>query len=148
MNNERLKVYREMLSELKDERERIDWQIAWLEQKVLSDSRRIALMATSDENPKSPPEKRIYKKNPATKKSSILDLAAQVLGNAGSPLHGTILVEGLHARGSQTTMRSVTNRMPKDDRFENLGQNTWALKKWPDELKEKYRNKTRHHNAK
>jgi hypothetical protein len=76
----------------------------------------------------------------AKQKSSttIRDAAFEVLSKEGAPLHAEVLAERINKDYSKTTNQRALAASLKDDgeqRFDNIGHNTWALNKWPEEKK-------------
>ena len=154
MDKQRVSVYREMLAELKEERKQIDWQITWLQGKITSARQEPnTIMVFGDEFKPAegvevvPADRELdasfYKRNPAEPiKAGMTDIVEAILLEANRPLHAKNILEGLKTRGNTTTtIKSLTGSMPQDSRkrFENLGKNVWALRKWPDDMKDSYK---------
>ena len=143
MNKEREKVYREMLTDLKNELQNIEWQIKWLESKVslgkevpdvtviFNAERHLEPSLFQDDITQ-------VKRNPAPTEPTVTDLIESILDNNQLPMHGSEILLQLHDKGrTGSTMKSITGGMPQDSkgRFKNLGKNTWALSKWPETMK-------------
>lgn len=69
------------------------------------------------------------------------DLCETILREAGKPLHGKVILEKLAEKNRPTSPKSLSGTMPQDTRkrFENLGENVWALAEWPESAKAAYR---------
>lgn len=67
------------------------------------------------------------------------DAVAKVLSEADRPLHVKFIAEGIQKLGKTATARSLPGTMIQDSkkRFENIGENTWALVAWPESKKTK-----------
>ena len=65
------------------------------------------------------------------------DAVAKVLSEANKPLHAKDIAEGIKKHGKTATARSLPGTMIQDSkkRFENIGENTWALADWPESKK-------------
>ena len=82
-----------------------------------------------------PPEK---KPTPKAKPISILNAAHAILDKEGAPLHANLLADRINAEyGHHTNGKSLAASLPGDStqRFDNIGNNTWVIRQWPDEKK-------------
>jgi DNA-directed RNA polymerase delta subunit len=71
---------------------------------------------------------------------SNLDAAYKILTDTGAPVHADKLAEQINAAyGKKTHGKSLAASLPDDStqRFDNIGNNTWTLREWPDEKKVK-----------
>ena len=72
------------------------------------------------------------------KPMSILNAAHAVLEKEGAPLHAEVLTKRINeSYGKNTNLKSIAATLPGDStgRFDNIGNNTWVLRAWPDEKK-------------
>lgn len=80
-------------------------------------------------------------KKPVTTKAkpiSILNAAHAILDKEGAPLHAEILAKRINeAYGKNTNGKAIAANLPGDStkRFDNVGNNTWALHAWPEDKK-------------
>lgn len=75
---------------------------------------------------------------------SQLDLSENALRQAGQPKHINWIISKLAEQDRPTTVHSLSSTLRQDGkkRFENLGQNVWALTEWPDSIKHQDRKET------
>ena len=104
--------------------------------------KRAAVVATPEATETAKPaESSKPKSAPATPiktKVSILNGAHAVLEREGAPLHANVLADRINAEyGHHTNAKSIAATLPGDStkRFDNIGNNTWVIRAWPDEKK-------------
>jgi DNA-directed RNA polymerase delta subunit len=73
-----------------------------------------------------------------------LDHCEEILDEARKSLHIDILISKLAERGIVTKAVNLSSPLKRDpqNRFQNLGKNTWVLTKWPDAIKNQGRKET------
>lgn len=142
MSESKISHYNAVLSDLKAERKDLDIMIARIEQRIATLKGETPRQNQVADTSNFPLLEEPFVANTVLQNLGVSDIAELILKQAGQPLHATVILENLHARGrTQTTIKSLTGTMPQDarKRFENLGKNVWALTRWPEETKKPFR---------
>ncbi|HEY6245399.1 MAG TPA: winged helix-turn-helix domain-containing protein [Pyrinomonadaceae bacterium] len=85
-----------------------------------------------------PPPEPSQAKQAKVKSPTIRQAAYEVLSKEGAPLHAKVLAERINKEyGKNTNLKALAGSLPDDggQRFENIGNNTWALCAWSVEPK-------------
>lgn len=144
MSKEKLENYIAVLADLRNERKELESHIEWIEVRIRAlggvsgSTRSVGHSSYAQQQTIAPKHTPFQAKPPGT---SNPDLCELVLKDHGSPLHIKDIFHRLADRGRSTTIKSLSGSMPQDKnkRFENLGDNIWALTAWPEEMKSRYR---------
>lgn len=155
MSQDNIAHYAAVLQDLKNERQELDSHIRWVEKRLfamqgIEPTKTQASLARATSNtlydrgesqPIVTEQKMVKAKRGARLPVRITDQIAEILTEHGEPLHAKEIVRRLLSVGRDTTVKSITGSMPQDarKRFENLGNNIWAIAEWTDELKNNFR---------
>ena len=141
MSNQKLENYQAVLADLINERNELDSHITWMEAKIHALGGNDKLVPMMQNNTIPIKLKPFEPRPPGTSNN---DLCEIVLKTKGVPLHAKEILAGILQHGKTSTVKSLTGSMPQDKkrRFENLGNNTWALTAWPEEVKKRFRIRT------
>lgn len=145
MSNQTIEHYLAVFSDLQNERKELDSHIRWIEGRIRSLGGRVPASAeipNSKQGEGSSQKTNTSHFQPKPPGTTLNDMCEAILRSEQKPLRGKVILEKLKAAGrNQTTMKSLAGAMPQDKkrRFENLGENTWALKEWPEDTKSEYR---------